>query len=193
MKHSILRQYSYLTFSPVMHEKLPSSTNPNSGLKVAELTMSEHLLYLFLCIFIGNIYAQTQAASVVNPYEYKLHNFEGHCASDGTCTYTLKIPTVDAIDRGDNATSQAVVSHLFQHDKQIEQLLGYFGGNATGQLNVINELNLIKEESKTLNNLVTILTDEVNRLLKENANLNGQLHAVNNTLLSRLAGSVITQ
>ena len=88
----------------------------------------------------------------------------------------------------DNSTAAAMIQHLANHDQQIDQILGLFGHNVSGSVNLIQEVNQLKQQEQTLQQLVNILTDEVHNLLAENGILKTQLTVVNQTVLSRLTG-----
>lgn len=138
---------------------------------------------------ISNCFCQSTPAA--DPYGYRIHQFDGHCKPDGTCTYTLTIPVKDSLVNPhvmDNSTAAAMIQHLANHDQQIDQILGLFGHNATGSSNIIQEVNQLKQAEQNLQHLVNILTDEVHNLLTENGLLKNQLSVVNSTVLGRLAG-----
>lgn len=131
-----------------------------------------------------------QSTPAADPYGYRIHQFDGHCKPDGTCTYTLTIPVKDSLVNPhvmDNSTAAAMIQHLANHDQQIDQILGLFGHNATGSSNIIQEVNQLKQAEQNLQHLVNILTDEVHNLLTENGLLKNQLSVVNSTVLGRLA------
>lgn len=136
-------------------------------------------------------YCFCQSTPAADPYGYRIHQFDGHCKPDGTCTYTLTIPVKDSLVNPhvmDNSTAAAMIQHLANHDQQIDQILGLFGHNVSGSVNLIQEVNQLKQQEQTLQQLVNILTDEVHNLLAENGILKTQLTIVNQTVLSRLTG-----
>lgn len=145
------------------------------------------LLYISYC-FCQSTYAP-------DPYGYRIHQFDGHCNPDGTCTYTLQIPVTDALVNPhvmDNSTAASMIAHLANHDQQIDQILGLFGHNTSSNVNLIEEVTKLKNQEENLSNLVKILTDEVHNLLSENGVLKTQLSYVNQTILGRLSGRIKT-
>ncbi|XP_071092386.1 uncharacterized protein [Haliotis cracherodii] len=124
------------------------------------------------------------------PFDYTIHQFEGHCDPDGKCTYTLQIPAHEALENPgvvDNRTASAIVSHLERHDHQILQLLSYFGGNDTGSdTNIIEELEGLKKNNQRLENLVQVLVGETASLQTENRNLQTDLENLNNSLAGKI-------
>lgn len=166
-------------------EYLGNSVNKEAGAMIR--VFGQLLLYISYC-FCQSTYAP-------DPYGYRIHQFDGHCNPDGTCTYTLQIPVTDALVNPhvmDNSTAASMIAHLANHDQQIDQILGLFGHNTSSNVNLIEEVTKLKNQEENLNNLVKILTDEVHNLLSENGVLKTQLSYVNQTILGRLSGRIKT-
>ncbi|XP_061166600.1 uncharacterized protein LOC133175501 [Saccostrea echinata] len=179
---AIVKKFNLIKWQPETPAEFPEEE------LVAERGIKPHIpsdreRKMFYCCFCQS----TQAA---DPYGYRIHQFDGHCNPDGTCTYTLTIPVKDSLVNPhvmDNSTASAMVEHLANHDKQIDQILGLFGHNVTGTMNLIEEVSKLKKEEENLNGLVRILTDEVHNLLTENGVLKNQLAYVNQTILTKLS------